>query len=325
MAKRHPGLPRPDAVLIRKAWLLEGLRELDKSDSARNRVLLLEQEFRKKISSHVGSSPMPDAQFERFNTSPFVLMIHCLKRQYERISQLESDILPAKEFSSMETSAGRMVEAVVLPVYGWDAVPSKMQTPNSALDGKRVAEGQLKLVTLKSGPSCLNDEMSENFADSIISHCRSWADAAGVQQIDFTYGVLYGTPKQSNKKDWHILRNVAQKLASEFITVSPVNRWSCSFKKDGVAVDVSIRIGRDWWTYLGGKWCLVELCVALIRACVLPGQVDPIGQPYTIADLAEIVSMRSVPPEFNVSILQRSQIPWLFFLARHFCDVMPEA
>ena len=41
---------------------------------------------------------------------------------------------------------------------------------------------------------------------------------------------------------------------------------------------------------------------------------------YTISDLAEIVSTRNVPEAFNSALLQRSQIPWLFFLARHFCD-----
>ena len=31
-----------------------------------------------------------------------------------------------------------------------------------------------------------------------------------------------------------------------------------------------------------------------------------------------------VPNEFNVGILQRSQIEWLFFLASHFCDQLTE-
>ena len=66
--------------------------------------------------------------------------------------------------------------------------------------------------------------MSENFADAILANCAAWAKSAGKTKLDFTYGVLYGTRKQSNKKDWHILRNIAQKLPSG-LKESPNGRW----------------------------------------------------------------------------------------------------
>ncbi len=62
------------------------------------------------------------------------------------------------------------------------------------------------------------------------------------------------------------------------------------------------------------------MCVALIRACVSPSDTQPKDHKFTIVDLEEIVSLGSVPEDFNVSILQRSQLEWLFFFARHFCD-----
>ncbi len=77
------------------------------------------------------------------------------------------------------------------------------------------------LATLKSGPRCLNDEMSANLADDILINFREWAETAKVREIDFTYGVLYGTKKQSNKKDWHILRNIKEKLSKANLLVSP--------------------------------------------------------------------------------------------------------
>ena len=85
-------------------------------------------------------------------------------------------------------------------------------------------------------------------------------------------------------------------------------------------VDVTVRIGEDWWQYLGGPTCLVEMCVAMIRACVNPGESDASTHHYTIADLAQIVSTDCVPGDYNVGLLQRSQLEWLFFVARHFCD-----
>ena len=81
-----------------------------------------------------------------------------------------------------------------------------------------------------------------------------------------------------------------------------------------------MRIGKDWWDYLGGPSCLLEICTALIRACVVPGSADPANHAYTIKDLGQIVSMPPGHAAFNVSILQKGQLPWLFLLMRHFCD-----
>lgn len=320
MARGHAGLPRPSARVIRKIDLLQELQYVDTTHECTKRVLALENGFRNRISSHVSSLPAKDAEFQRFNTSPFVLMIHCMKRGYSYIKEIEKDILPAKEFSSMETSAGRMVEEVMLPIYGWETVISEMHTANSALDGKRLESNVLKLVTLKSGPRCLNDEMSENFADAIVNNAEEWAETHKVKQIDFTYGVLYGTKKLSNKKDWHILRNIREKLPKELITVQPDDRWNCSFTKKGISVDVTIRIGKDWWDYLGTNHCFMEMCAALIRACVTPADSMNEDRDFIISDLPQIVSTKMVSKDFNVSILQKSQLEWLFFFARHFCD-----
>src|SRR4051812_39936490 len=119
---RHKGLPHPVSFMLSKAALLRALEVLDKDEGATARVLEMENGFRAKIKSHTEALPTSEARFAKFNTNPFVLMIHAFKQQYRHISQIEADILPAKVFSSMETSAGRMVEAVVLPVYSWQPV-----------------------------------------------------------------------------------------------------------------------------------------------------------------------------------------------------------
>lgn len=65
---------------------------------------------------------------------------------------------------------------------------------------------------------------------------------------------------------------------------------------------------------------LVELICALIRACIEPAAFRPDYEQYSIQDLHEIVSTACVPEDFNIGILQRSQMEWLFFLFRHYCD-----
>ena len=324
MARSHAGLPRPSKRVFKKVQILDTLSAIDQDGKARGRVLRLETEFRRRVESHLESLPLRDARLERFNTNPFVLLIHAFHRGHTAVRQIETDILPAKLFSSMETSAGRMIEAVMLPEYGWECVESTMHSPNSALDGRCSDGDLLKLATLKSGPRCLNDEMSENFADAIINNSATWAREGRVQKIDFTYGVLYGTPKLSNKKDWHILRKIREKLPSRNVTRPPDNRWDCAFRTARVDVVVSVRIGMDWWTHLGGPNCLIEMCVALIRCCVQPRDLRSSRQQYAIADMAEIVDTRVVPGNYNVGLLQRSQLEWLFFVVRHFCDVLED-
>jgi hypothetical protein len=323
MARRHQGLPKATARKLSKNYLLELLQKIDNSPQSQQRVLRLEIAFRKKISAHIGSLPPSESIFQKFNTNPYVLLIHAKLKSYTKISDIEQDIVPAKQFSSMETSAGRMVEEIVLPEYGWKTVPSEMHTSKSSLDGEQLSADIYKIATLKSGPRCLNDEMSENFADAILDNFNSWASEAGVSTLDFTYGVLYGTPKQSNKKDWHILRNVRDKGTLK-VLIDPKGRWNAKFKKGRISIETTIRIGLDWWEYLGGETCFLEVFTALIRACICPGKIDPRGTSYAISNLAEIVSIDQVSSDYNVSLLQRSQLPWLFLIAQHFCDELTD-
>jgi hypothetical protein len=251
-------------------------------------------------------------------------MFYAKRRGYHFVSQIEQDILPAKLFSSMETSAGRMVQSVVLPVYGWKSVESTMHSSRSVLDGLKKDGKILRVATLKSGPRCLNDEMSKDIADDIVAHAEEWANEAGVDHVEFSYAVLYGTPKQSNKKDWHILRNIVETVGTRFVTQLPNNAWSCSFRVRSIKVDVSVRLGIEWWQHLGGESALVEILTALIRSCVSPTTTVQKNVQYVISDLADIVSTQKVPRDYNVGLLQRSQIEWLFFLARHYCDELQD-
>lgn len=320
----NPNLPRPQVRVLSKTRILEQLRAIDSSDAARKRVLQMESEFRLRITNHVTSLPKASSVFGKLNTSPFVLLFYARQRGYKHVSDIERDILPAKIFSSMETSAGRMVEDIVLPAYGWESVRSTMHSWGSVIDGRKKETNILRLATIKSGPRCLNDEMSKDIADDIVGHAEQWAEEAKVDHVEFTYGVLYGTPKSSNKKDWHILRNVVETVGTRFVIQGPEGRWDCSFRLRGMRVDVVVRIGSDWWNHLGGETTLLEILTSLIRACVIPAPKVTRQAIYTISDLSEIVSMKAVPNTYNVSVLQHSQLEWLFFLARHYCDVLTD-
>ncbi len=322
MAKGHIDLPQREAQLIlSKKSIYEALKRIDDDALARDRVLRLETGFRTKINTHLLSLPTAEAKFQKFNTSPFVLMFYSKKKGYTRVAEIEGDIIPAKVFSSMETSGGRMVEEVVLPVYGWEVVPSQMHTVESLLDGKKSNVDNFCGVTLKSGPRCLNDEMAQNIGRDVANNVRAWAEKHGTSEVDFTYGVLYGTKAQSNKKDWHVLRNLAESLPRNVDVInSHKGTWNIRYRRDGLDVSAAVRIGIDWWTYLGDDNTWLEVCAALIRACVSPAGPRHDIPKYIISDLSAILDTSTKPRDFNVSLLQESQLEWLFFIARHFCD-----
>lgn len=322
MARGHADLPATESPLfLNKGEIFRALEVVDRDAAARQRVLDMETAFRRKIETHLLALPVAEANFQKFNTSPFVLMFYSKKKGYSRVSQIEGDIIPAKVFSSMETSAGRMVEEVVLPVYGWEVVQSPMHSVLSLLDGKRRGGPDLSVVTLKSGPRCLNDEMAQNIGRDVASNVAEWAREFQATRVDFTYGVLYGTRRQSNKKDWHVLRSIAEALpGTATVHASHRRSWGIGYERDGLSVAANVRVGLDWWRYLGGEHAWLEVCVALIRACVVPAGARAGLPTYTIADLESILDLSGLPQGYNVSLLQESQFEWLLFLARHFCD-----
>ena len=319
----HPDLPRPKPLLLDKAEIFARLEAVDQDPFARKRILRMEQDFRARIGSHLTRLPAGTAKFQKFNTNPFVLMFYSKQQQYGQVAEIERDLVPAKVFSSMETSAGRMIQEVVLPVYGWKDVASAMQSHESLLDGQKAmqAPGTFVGATLKSGPRTLNDHMSMDIANDLVALAPSWALSHGAQKVDFTYGVLYGTKKQSNKKDWHVLRNIDELRPPKSVVLhSHKKGWAVVYKDGPLKVSATVRVGVEWWDYLGGSDTWLEVCCALIRACVIPVTVPQGAPTYSISDLHSILDMSGLPAGYNVAVLQKSQLEWVLFLARHLAD-----
>jgi hypothetical protein len=316
------------AVELSKSQLLDSLAAVDANDAARGRVLQLETGFRKKVSTLLNNLPVEDNTFRDFSTSPFVLLARAAQRGYKQAREIEDDILVGKIFSSMETSAGRMVEEVALPVYGWTIVPSEMRSAYSVIDGELVTGGKACFLGLKSGPRCLNDDSSGHISSNIIDFHQQWAKDKAVSKVEFVFGALYGTKAQSNKKDWHVISDASRLLHEEHnadLRKSAAKSWDAAVTHEGVELDLSVKIGVDLWEHIGRtgiqvETAFVEICAALIRSCVAPGEPTPPDFVATIANFDNVIALDAVPDNYNVAILQRSQLEWLFLIAAHFCD-----
>lgn len=329
MPRTRSKIPRSADLVLSKQTILQQLTQIDNDTDARARVLQMDTDFQQKIKVMCANLPVEAGGLRDINTSPFVLMAHTYNQHYTSIQQLEDDIILAKVFSSMETSIGKMVEQVALPVYNWNVVPSQMHTPYSVVDGKKIDGEEGRFVTLKSGPRCINDDQVTGISDAFVANYRTWAKEHGICKLKFDVGILYGTCKQSMKKDWHIIDESSKKLPNGVkIGSTPDHSWHFDFKDGKLDVDVGVKIGANLWRHIGGQdYSYLEVCVALVRACVppTPPTTKPATSPtYRIPDLQEIASMGSVPIGYNVGILQVSQLPWLFLVCAHFCDRLVE-
>ena len=325
MAKRTKGLPKPSAIEQSKSELLAGLVKIDNSIAAQQRIKKMEDDFRHRIEIHLQSLDGASRAFRKYNTNPFVLLFYSSQKKLRRIKEIEDAIVPAKVFSSMETSAGRMVERVVLSHYGWQCVDSAMHTTESVVDGRKLDGDTLRLITLKSGPRCINDSMTDSISSELVKHVADWAKASAVKKVEFTIGVLYGTPKKSNKKDWHTLRKAClavKKLGTRGkILEMPNDKWDCRFKIGAVDIVARVRIGKSLWDMVGGKKdAYTELLCAMIRASIEPTNSKRSSTGYEIQDIADIVSLTPEQKKQNFTVLQKSQVEWFLLMSAHFCE-----
>lgn len=295
-------------VHLSKAEVFAGLQRVDGDPAARARVLDMEGRFRQRVSAYITAK----ARKGDPTTNPFVLMMHSCRMGYRHVSEVVRDIPAGAGFASMETEAGKMVERVTFEAYGWSIVESAMHSDNTVLDAWKVEGRTLKCATLKSGPRCLNDAMSKDIGSDVAKHVIGWAAANNAQAVDFSYAVIYGTPLRSNKKDWHVLRNIAEALphGSEVMTTHK-RAWALGYTQDDITISATVRLGLDWWNYLGGQDTWIEVSVAFIRACIQPA-----------TDVLEADG--PVPADFNVAVLQRSQLEWLLLAAKHYCDELTD-
>ncbi|SVC88382.1 uncharacterized protein METZ01_LOCUS341236, partial [marine metagenome] len=82
---RHPGLPRPHPLVLSKQEILESLAKIDSDPGSRTRVLKMETDFRERIDTHLETLPAANAEFRKFNTSPFVLLFHSKRKGYGHV------------------------------------------------------------------------------------------------------------------------------------------------------------------------------------------------------------------------------------------------
>lgn len=260
------------------------------------------------------------------STNPFVLAAYAELFDVQHLRQVDDIVAAAKVFSSIETAAGRVVEDVIPPFYGWAQIDSPGHTILSEIDSARVVDDTVELVALKSGPMCINDSMVSQIANAISTHWVGWSDHWNVDKVRYIVGMNYSTAKNSNKKDWHIVRLAEEKAIAAGLSVSssctrpdgrrPIASSFFEGTKDGKSLRVETLQGRELWAHIAdADDAFLQVCWAMAKC--LNAQAVPVGTNFSTHEMHEIVDFAS---RLDVPDVPESEKQWLVLFARHFVD-----
>ncbi|MEM9500603.1 MAG: hypothetical protein AAF941_02035 [Pseudomonadota bacterium] len=315
-------LNRP--VLLTRAEVQQFLTNATAPDQADRiaRVGDLETALEDRMRLINARSPAIDGK----STNPFVLAAYAHLFDVQHLKQVDDIVAAAKVFSSIETAAGRVVEDVIPPFYGWQQIDSPGHTVLSEIDSARVAGGTAELVALKSGPMCINDSMVSQIANAISTHWLAWADHWGVDNVRYIVGMNYSTGKNSNKKDWHIVRLAEERARADGLMVTSPGVATIDNKpravpffegnQNGKTLRVEVQQGRALWAHVGGSPdAFLEICWAMAK-CMDALAVPP-GSNFTTGELAKIIEFAN---QIDVPAVSDAEKQWLVMFARHFVD-----
>ena len=121
------------------------------------------------------------------------------------------------------------------------------------IDKSCVYRDRRYMVSIKSGPNCINDTQVQGMTDAIALRRAEWLRASKerypqVQGIDVIVGITYGTDRTTNNKENQILVKL---LEHGFVEEDRA-------AKPGVLIDAETRsvrayraVGQDFWSLIG--------------------------------------------------------------------------
>ncbi len=316
--------------------LMTFLDRLDRDSAMQRRVDYLAQGVSNRLSTVKMTAPTINGK----STNPFVLAAFAQAKGLTAAFELDMRLAAAKEFSSLETALGRVVEDVVPQVYGWEKVETEGHSPLSEIDCAKLVGDTIKLSALKSGPACVNDTMVHQIGTAIASHCMTWANHWNVPNVEFTVGMNYSTAKNSNKKDWHAIRlaemqlsgqagvRIVQSCVQSGVRVSSRALAVPEFKAvvNGINLRVSTRQGIGLWDYIAAPLtdAYLEICAGLVLGAIPNAAASGDFNQLTTRNLSDVLRLPAAKLVKTNSVLSPAHLEWFFLFARHFVDELKE-
>jgi hypothetical protein len=275
------------------------------------------------ISTYITKN-LPDAIDRRdglaeYRTNPYVLLTSASVMQLVDPNKFASFLFNNKLYMGLETSFGKSIESVLVTPYPvrtsgdskWKDAPEKVAESKALAELEQEEKAQKRLdsvwreidkscvmgsrrylVSIKSGPSCINDTQVTGMTEAIARQYKTWmkqtkATYPNVTELDLIIGITYGTDRTTNNKENQILVKLLQRGFEE----------EDREKKPGVLIDAAThsirvyrRIGIDFWSLIGhpaapgnGSFVYLEVLLALAKG---------LSQGMTAATLEERVNLK---------------------------------
>jgi hypothetical protein len=241
------------------------------------------QRLAKELSDYIGPNLLQAVKkrggLAKYRTNPYVLMASASAMSLSDPMRLADFIFNNKLYAGLETSFGKSIERLFVGEYPIDGTaehrwidPPEKEAEAAGLQGlsrqekarrriksiwreidKSCVQGRRRfLVSIKSGPNCINDTQVQGMTDAIAQRHAEWLRASqvtypDVTELDVIIGITYGTDRTTNNKENQILVKL---LEHGFTEEDRVN-------KPGVLIDPSrtVRVyrcvGQDFWAVIG--------------------------------------------------------------------------
>jgi len=282
------------------------------------RVATLTSALTEYIGRNLPAAIAKRAGLATYRVNPYVLFTCAKVRKMADVDRLAEFIFNTKLYMGLETSFGKQIEQAFVGQYplNKDAVTQWISPPEknaeaASLKGLPKEEKTKKrtdsiwrevdrscivgdrrfLVSIKSGPNCINDTQVSGMVNAFDKNIPHWLAAtksshAKVKYLDLVIGITYGTDRTTNNKENQFLIKMQDK---GFVQEDPV-------KKPGVLIDntgkvrLYRRIGQDFWAMIGNptapqttKHVFLEVLLALTKS---------LSQVVKTADLETKINLR---------------------------------
>ncbi|GAB3727434.1 hypothetical protein GCM10028794_00030 [Silanimonas algicola] len=333
------------------------------NDSNEQRVRQLSKSLADYLAVNLKASVERRSGLADYRTSPYVMLATASVMGLVDREKLARFLIDTKIYTGLETSFGKQVESQVVGLYPigaadtqrWVDPPEKIAEASSLksltrekkaaarrtsvwreIDKSCVYGGRRYLVTIKSGPNCINDSQVDAMQAAIHSKYERWLSDTkktypDVDGVDIIIGLTYGTSATTNNKENQILVKLREagfreldRQASPGVLVSP-----CGL------VRVYRAVGIDFWSVIGdpgapqkARHVFLEVLMALALAMaegparrstldVVQKKVVELGKAITDIGLS---FPRDLFPGWAQEMLNDAEVVWLQAAVSSFFD-----
>ena len=262
-----------------------------------HRVLALSADIEQYLIQYLPATITSKESLADYRTNPYVTMTTASTMNLQDPRDFANFLVNLKLYMSLETSFGKSLESVIMghyPVVGprWTAAPeaaaeaaslSRLSSEEKAIartqsvwreiDRSCVAGNRRQLLTIKSGPSTINDTQVSAMTSAIVDHHECWLNSSltddAVTGIDVVIGLTYGTETSTNNKENQILVKL---LDSGFEEADRDKEPGVLSARNGM-VRVFRVVGRHFWSYAADptrrtdtSFAFAEVLLALAHA-----------------------------------------------------------